>query len=47
MKQKERNLVRDAMMFAVKDITGRVLRESTVESMMFSFYEDLNKNKDE
>lgn len=38
---KNRNLIRDAMMFAVKDITGRVLREATVQSMIDDFEKQL------
>ena len=34
---KNRDLIRDAMLFAVKDITGRVLREATVQSMIDDF----------
>jgi len=37
MNQSERNLIRDAMMFAVKDITGRVMREAAVQSMIDDF----------
>ena len=37
MTKQERNLIRDAMMFAVKDINGRVMRESTVQSMIDDF----------
>ena len=36
-----RNLVRDAMMFAVKDVTGRVLREAAVQSMVDDFEKEL------
>lgn len=39
---KNRDLIRDAMMFAVKDITGRVLREATVQSMIDDFEKELN-----
>jgi len=39
---KNRDLIRDAMMFAVKDITGRVLREATVQSMIDDFEKQLN-----
>lgn len=39
---KNRYLIRDAMMFAVKDITGRVLREATVQSMIDDFEKELN-----
>ena len=39
---KNRDLIRYAMMFAVKDITGRVLREATVQSMMDDFENQLN-----
>ena len=35
--KQERNLIRDAMMFAVKDMTGRVMREATVQSMIDDF----------
>jgi len=38
---KNRNLIRDAMMFAVKDITGRVMREATVQSMIDDFEKQL------
>ena len=38
---KNRDLIRDAMMFAVKDITGRVLREATVQSMIDDFEKQL------
>ena len=36
-----RDLIRDAMMFAVKDITGRVLREESVQSMVDDFLKEL------
>ena len=36
-----RDLIRDAMMFAVKDITGRILREATVRSMIDDFEKQL------
>lgn len=39
---KNRDLIRDAMMFAVKGITGRVLREATVQSMIDDFEKQLN-----
>ena len=42
---KNRDLIRDAMMFAVKDITGRVLREATVQSMIDDFEKQLTKYK--
>ena len=42
MTEQERNLIRDAMMFAVKDITGRVLREATVQSMIDDFKKSIN-----
>ena len=38
---KNRGLIRDAMMFAVKDITDRVLRETTVQSMIDDFEKQL------
>lgn len=38
-----RDLIRDAMLFAVKDITGRVLREATVQSMIDDFVKELPK----
>lgn len=38
---KNRDLIRDAMMFAVKDITGRVLREATLQSMIDDFEKQL------
>jgi hypothetical protein len=38
---KNRDLIRDAMMFAVKDVTGRVLREATVQSMIDDFEKQL------
>jgi len=38
---KNRDLIRDAMMFAVKDITGRVLREAAVQSMIDDFEKQL------
>ena len=34
---KNKNLIRAAMMFAVKDVTGKVLREATVQSMIDDF----------
>ena len=37
MTEQERDLIRDAMMFAVKDMTGRVMREATVQSMIDDF----------
>ena len=42
MEKQIRNLIRDAMMFAVKDITGRVLREATVQSMIDDFNKTIN-----
>ena len=42
MTERERNLIRDAMMFAVKDITGRVMREATVQSMIDDFKKAIN-----
>lgn len=42
MTEQERNLIRDAMMFAVKDITGRVMREATVQSMIDDFKKAIN-----
>ena len=42
-----RDLIRDAMMFAVKDINGRVLREAAVQSMIDDFLKERNQNKDE
>tara|TARA_R110002167_G_scaffold5215_5_gene24416 strand:+ start:299 stop:610 length:312 start_codon:yes stop_codon:yes gene_type:complete len=42
MTEKERNLIRDAMMFAVKDMTGRVMREATVQSMIDDFKKAIN-----
>lgn len=42
MEEQERNLIRDAMMFAVKDMTGRVMREATVQSMIDDFKEAIN-----
>lgn len=39
---KNRDLIRDAMMFAVKDITGRVLREASVQSMIDDLERQLN-----
>jgi len=36
-----RDLIRDAMLFAVKDITGKVLREATVQSMVDDFEKKL------
>jgi len=45
MKEQERDLIRDAMMFAVKDMTGRVMREATVQSMIDDFEIIIKKNK--
>ena len=42
MTKQERNLIRDAMMFSVKDITGRVMREATVQSMIDDFKKAIN-----
>ena len=42
MTEQERNLIRDAMMFAVKDITSRVMREATVQSMIDDFKKAIN-----
>ena len=42
MTEQERNLIRDAMMFAVKDITGRVMREVIVQSMIDDFKKAIN-----
>lgn len=36
-----RDLIRDAMMFAVEDVTGRVLREENVQSMVDDFLNEL------
>lgn len=36
-----RDLIRNAMLFAVKDITGRVLRETTVQTMVDDFLQDI------
>ena len=47
MSKRDRDLIRDAMMFAVKDISGRVLREAAVQSMIDDFLKSLNQNKDE
>lgn len=41
---KQRALIRDAMLFAVKDITGRVLREETVETMVDDFIVEMKNN---
>ena len=45
MSKRDRNLIRDAMMFAVKDISGRVLREAAVQSMIDDFLKSLNQNE--
>lgn len=42
MTEQERNLIRDAMMFAIKDISGRVMREATVQSMIDDFKKAIN-----
>lgn len=42
MTEQERNLIRNAMMFAVKDITDRVMREATVQSMIDDFKKSIN-----
>ena len=42
MTEQERDLIRDAMMFAVKDMTGRVMREATVQSMIDDFKKTIN-----
>ena len=39
-----RDLIRNAMLFAVKDINGRVLREATVQTMIDDFLKDLKVN---
>lgn len=39
-----RDLIRNAMLFAVKDITGRVLRETTLDTMVEDFLTDLKVN---
>ena len=44
MTKNARNLIRDSMMFAVKDITGRVMREATVQSMIDDFEIIIKKN---
>ena len=44
MTEQERDLIRDAMMFAVKDVTGRVLRESSVQSMIDDFKKAIKVN---
>ena len=46
MSERDRDLIRDAIMFAVKDISGRVLREAAVQSMIDDFIKELNQNKD-
>ena len=47
MSERDRDLIRDAIMFAVKDISGRVLREAAVQSMIDDFIKELNQNKDD
>jgi len=42
MTEQERDLIRDAMMFAVKDMTGRVMREATVQSMIDDFKKSID-----
>jgi hypothetical protein len=42
MTEQERDLIRDAMMFAVKDVTGRVMREAAVQSMIDDFKKAIN-----
>lgn len=37
-----KTLVKDAMKFAVKDITGRVLRDVVVETMLEDFSKEIN-----
>ncbi len=37
--EQERDLIRDAMLFAVKDMTGKVMREATVQGMIDDFKE--------
>jgi len=46
LSKRDRDLIRHAMMFAVKDISGRVLREAAVQSMIDDFLKSLNQNKD-
>ena len=40
-----RDLIRDAMMFAVKDTIGRVLREADVQSMIDDFEKELHSEQ--
>lgn len=44
LNKEQKNLIRDAMMFAVKDITGRILREAAVQSMIDDFEKILLEN---
>ena len=39
----ERNIIRDAMIYAVKDITGRVLRDEVVDSIIEDFYKNITE----
>lgn len=41
--EREKTLIYNAMLFAVKDITGRALRPETVETMIEDFIISLNK----
>ena len=43
LSEREKTLIHNAMLFAVKDITSRVLRNETIETMVDDFIKDLNK----
>jgi hypothetical protein len=43
LSEREKTLIYNAMLFAVKDITGRALRPETVETMIEDFIITLNK----
>lgn len=44
MSERDRDLIRDVIMFAVKDISGRVLREAAVQSMIDDFIKEYKQN---
>ena len=38
----DKDLIREAMIFAVKDLTGKAFREATIQSMIRDFEKQLN-----
>lgn len=42
LSEREKILIHNAMLFAVKDITNRILRNEIIETMVDDFIKDLN-----